>query len=111
MPPLTLLIGLAFAAVLLLALAAWLTLTAPTRAAAMARRDETRVMRDPRLSEVSNDVVRGAKAPRKSAPLDAVAPRTPADVTVRPRTRPKPRSTDGDPFERFLERGRKRDEF
>ena len=108
MPSLTLLIALAFGAVLLLALAAWLTITVPTRAADLAQRAEARGARDPRRSDVSNDVVRGAKAPRKSPPLDAVAPQSGEDVVVRPRPAAKP---GGDPFDRFLERGRKRDEF
>lgn len=123
MSELTLLIVLAFMAVLAALLALWFTVTLPTRAAAMRRQDEARPEPDPRPSDLSNDAVRGAKAPRKSMPIDAAA-----DLKVRrqetERSRvgstqeepaapaaPARKRPDGDPFDRFLDRDRSRDEF
>lgn len=125
MSALTLLIGLAFLAGLAVFLAIWLTLTLPTRAAAMREREATRPAGPARRSDVSNDAVRGAKAPRKSMPLDMTqrrtrkeTPRAPAigsATRIEPRsigTDPKPPARpEGDPFDRFLERGRNKDEF
>jgi hypothetical protein len=108
MNALTLAIVLAFAAVLVAVLAAWATLTLPTRIAAARRRAEEEAGRPQPRRDVSNDAVRGNRAPRKRPPLDAIAP---ADGdAVRVRKRPERRG-DEDPFERFLDRGRRRDEF
>ncbi len=106
------LIVLAFMSVLTLLFATWLTLTVRQRAARSEAWPEPDPVR-PRPTaaarrELSNDAVRGARAPRKHPPADSgvVAPSAEGSVRVRPRAR------DGeDPFERFLEPGRRRDEF
>lgn len=112
MPPLTWLILLSFGTVLLLLLAVWLTLTAgerATRAERTAQRNADPDRRPTRTRpDLSNDAVRGARAPRKRAPVDPgpTAPLPEGGVRVRPRA-------DGageDAFERFLEPGR-RDDF
>lgn len=123
MPALTLLIVLSFVAVLAALLALWFTVTLPTRAAAMRRRSEARPEPEPRPSDLSNDTVRGAKAPRKSLPIDVTAElnarrrdtdRGRAGSTNEkqdPPEAPARKRPDGDPFARFLDRDRKRDEF
>lgn len=112
MHALTSLILLSFGTVLLLLLAAWLTLTAGERATRAERAAQRTVEPLPRPTrtrpDLSNDAVRGARAPRKRAPVDPgpAAPVTEGGVRVRPRA-------DGageDAFERFLEPGR-RDDF
>lgn len=131
MPALTLLIVLAFAAVLAALLALWFTVTLPTRVERMRNREASRPERASTVADLSNDAVRGAKAPRKSMPVDATAE---AKVRVRREDRDRSRSADdampvtptktagttptekadrpgGDPFEKFLDRGRGRDEF
>ena len=96
---------LAFGSLLTLLLALWLTLTVRERirrAEAADERDEPRPRPRP---DLTNDAVRGARAPRKHPPADAgvVAPRGDGSVRVRPRPELRP---DEDPFDRFLERGR-----
>jgi hypothetical protein len=110
MSALTLAIVLAFAAILVAMLAAWATLTLPTRIAAARRRAEEAAARPQPRTDLSNDAVRGDRAPRKRPPLDAIAPTGPDEAAVRVRPRSERRSGE-DPFDRFLERGRKRDEF
>lgn len=110
MSALTLAIVLAFAAVLVAVLAAWTTLTLPTRIAAARRRAEEAAERPQPRRDLSNDAVRGNRAPRKRPPLDTIAPTAPDAAATR--VRPRPERRDGeDPFDRFLERGRTRDEF
>jgi hypothetical protein len=109
MSALTLAIVLAFAGVLVAVLAAWATLTLPTRIASARRRANEAAARPRPRRDLDNDAVRGNRAPRKRPPLDAIAPTAP-DAAAR--VRPRPERRDGeDPFERFLERGRRRDEF
>lgn len=125
MSALTLLIALAFAAGLAAFLAIWFTLTLPTRAAAMRQREASRPSTSARSPEASNDAVRGDKAPRKSMPLDMTpkrpsrdAPRAPSlkgAVRVEPhevgQQAERQHGRDGDPFDRFLDRGRSKEEF
>lgn len=128
MPELTLLIVLSFMAVLAALLALWFTVTLPTRAAAMRRRSEARPEPEPRPSDLSNDTVRGAKAPRKSLPIDVTAElnarrrdtegaragstnKGSTNKEQDPPEAPARKRPDGDPFARFLDRDRKRDEF
>ena len=111
MHPLTSLILLSFGTLLLATLATWLTLTLGERAA-RAERDAQRTaepdLRPTRTrTDFSNDAVRGARAPRKRAPVDPgpTAPVPEGGVRIRPRS-------DGggeDAFERFLEPGRRDD--
>jgi hypothetical protein len=100
---------LAFGSLLTLLLALWLTLTVRERirrAEAASERDEPRPRPRPNLT---NDAVRGARAPRKHPPADAGVAPPGGDASVRVRPRPELRP-DEDPFDRFLERGR-RDDF
>lgn len=112
MPPLTSLILLSFGTVLLVLLAAWLTLTASERATRGERTAQRTAEPAPRPTrtrpDVSNDAVRGARAPRKRAPVDPgpTAPVAEGGVRIRPR----PDGAGEDAFERFLEPGR-RDDF
>lgn len=100
---------LAFGSLLTLVLALWLTLTVGERvlrAQAATERDASRPRARP---DLTNDAVRGARAPRKHPPADAGVAASRADASVRVRPRPELRP-DEDPFDRFLERGRP-DEF
>lgn len=114
----TVLIALSFGTLIVTILAVWLTLTAGDRAARAARAAEERPAQERsglgrreqarRRRELDNDAVRGARAPRKNAPLDA-APLPPRDGDAR--VVPRERSSNDDAFERFLEPGGRRDEF
>jgi hypothetical protein len=98
---------LVFGSSLILLLALWLTLTARERVRrARAAAERVEVRPQPR-ADLTNDEVRGARAPRKHPPADAAAAGRDASVRVRPRPELRPGE---DPFERFLERGR-RDDF
>lgn len=112
MHPLTSLILLSFGTLLLVLLAVWLTLTVNERAARAERAAQRTLEPAARPTrtrpDLSNDAVRGARAPRKRAPIDPgpAAPAPEGGVRIRPRA-------DGageDAFERFLEPGR-RDDF
>lgn len=112
--PVVALILLSFAVLLGLALTAWAALTLRDGAGANAPAPEPRAPReDRRGSQLSNDVVRGARAPRKHPPADVElplrrAPREPA-APAKPPLRQRA-SSDEDPFERFLrERSRSDD--
>lgn len=112
MSALTSLILLSFGTLLLALLALWLTLTVGERAKRVERALERTVEPGPRPTrtrpDVSNDAVRGARAPRKRAPVDPgpAAPVAEGGVRIRPRSD----SAGEDAFERFLEPGR-RDDF
>jgi hypothetical protein len=96
---------LAFGSLLTLLLALWLTLTVRERvrrAEAAGEREDARPRPRP---DLTNDAVRGARAPRKHPPADAGVGALRGDASVRVRPRPELRP-DEDPFDRFLERGR-----
>jgi len=96
---------LAFGSLLALLLALWLTLTVGERvrrAQATSDHDASRPRPRP---DLTNDAVRGARAPRTHPPADAAVRAPGADASVRVRPRPELRP-DEDPFDRFLERGR-----
>lgn len=103
MSPLTSLITVLFLLLIAVATVSWLTLTARERAARAQAAREARPEHEARR-DVSNDAVRGAKAPRKHAPVDSgLVPPGEAGVRVRPR-----RVGSEDPFERFLDPERRR---
>ncbi len=112
MSALTALIALSFATLIVTLLAVWLTLTAGERAARAAQvvherpeRARSRAgRRGNRRHELDNDAVRGARAPRKNAPVDA-APLPSSDGDV-------PRKRSGkDAFDRFLDPSVRQDDF
>lgn len=109
MSPLANLIALMFLLLIATAAVAWWTLTAPERMARDQEAREARHARPPRKERVdlSNDTVRGARAPRKNARVEPGTPRTPGNggVTVHPRKR-----SQDDPFERFLDPEGRRDD-
>lgn len=107
MSPLASLIALMFLLLIATAAVLWWTITAPERAMRVQDEREVRHARPPRRErDVSNDTVRGARAPRTKAP-DPGAVVAPRDGTVN--VRPRQRSGD-DPFERFLDPERRRDD-
>ncbi len=111
------LIALSFGTLLVTLLAVWLTLTAGDRTARAARAEQDRPAQARsgagrreearRRRELDNDAVRGARAPRKNAPLDA-APLPPRDGDVR--VLPRERSGQ-DAFDRFLDPAGRQDDF
>jgi hypothetical protein len=106
---LTVLMLLAFGSLVTLLLALWLTLTVRDRVR-RAQDATERVEVPPRpRADLTNDTVRGARAPRKHPPADAGVAGAGRDASVRVRPRPEGRPGE-DPFDRFLERGR-RDDF
>ncbi|MDZ7708231.1 MAG: hypothetical protein U5J97_10160 [Trueperaceae bacterium] len=114
MSSLTALIALSFATLIATLLAVWLTLTAgerTVRAAQVAQERPERKRfgagRRSRRAELDNDAVRGARAPRKNAPVDAAPlPKADGDVRVVPRKR-----SGEDAFDRFLDPSVRRDDF
>lgn len=103
------LVLLAFGSLLTLLLALWLTLTVGERVRRAEAAGELEEARPRPRPDLTNDAVRGARAPRKHPPADAgvIGPGRDASVRVRPRPELGPGE---DPFDRFLERGR-RDDF
>jgi len=117
MSPMTVLIALSFGTLIVTLLAVWLTLTAGERAARADRVAQERPARERagqdrreqarRRRELDNDAVRGARAPRKNAPVDATPlPPRDGDVRVMPRER-----SDPDAFDRFLDPSGRPDDF
>jgi|GEM_PF-2155818 len=117
MSSMTVLIALSFGTLLVTLLALWLTLTVGERTARAARAAQDRPGQERsgagrreqarRRRELDNDAVRGARAPRKNAPLDA-APLPPRDGDVR--VVPRERSGQ-DAFDRFLDPSGRQDDF
>ena len=106
----TVLIALSFGTLLVTLLALWLTLTVGERTARAARAAQDRPGQERSGAgrrELDNDAVRGARAPRKNAPLDA-APLPPRDGDVR--VVPRERSGQ-DAFDRFLDPSGRQDDF
>lgn len=118
MEPIVATLLLAFMLLIALCLTLWMALTLRERTIV---EPEPEAPAPERRREVyaSNDEVRGARAPRKEAPVDpglALAPRASdlGSTTVReaPRDRPARRGESGeDPFERFLRDRSKRDDL
>lgn len=117
MSPLTALIALSFGTLIVTLLAVWLTLTVGDREARAARSAQERQEQERsgperreqarRRREMDNDAVRGARAPRKNAPVDATPlPPNDGDVRVLPRER-----SGQEAFDRFLDPPRRRDDF
>lgn len=115
MSSLAALIALSFATLIVTLLAVWLTLTVGGRSDRAARSVQQRPeqersaagRRERARRELDNDAVRGARAPRKNAPVDA-APLPPNDGEVR--VLPRKRSGE-DAFDRFLDPSARRDDF
>jgi len=107
MHPMALLILLAFGSLVATCFAVWLLVTFHSRAELAERLAEARSEPSAHRLSLSNDVVRGARAPRKHPPVDQPS----VDRAPLPKANDAPARPAGDPFERFLDPRRDRDRF